>query len=353
MVPYMPSNRRSRNTFALTQREHSRIALAGEGFLLFIFCLLFDKGAACGADPQLVSTAVPPAGFRALFDGQSLEGWHSAPRIGVPPTARQANAPGPTTPRPSKPGSPAAPFAAAARASQGKWEIHDGVLTGGQVDTRLKKPESGEEWGFGGWLMTDETFGDFELLVDARPDWPVDTGIYVRSTPLGQGFQILLDHRGDDSSGVGGRIGALYLRGIGGCCVSPYNFRWMVGADGLPSDVKLVSANEGVTNVDFAASSDDFRRAWRMNDWNTFRIRVVGELPRITIWINEVRVFDCDTATIQHPDYDPAAVKQLLGCAGISPSRSMTAQTGAGGPARSRAGGTFSSSHCELAAISP
>ena len=198
-------------------------------------------------------------------------------------------------------------------ASQGAWEVHDGVITGGQIDVRLKKPESGEEWGFGGWLMTDETFGDFELLVDARPDWPVDTGIYVRSTPLGQGFQILLDHRGDDAAGVGGGIGSLYLRGIGGFRVSPYNFRWTVGADGLPRDVQLVPGSDGVTNVEFAATSDEFRRAWRMNDWNTFRIRVVGELPRITIWINEVKIYECDTASIQHADYDSAAVKKLLG----------------------------------------
>lgn len=70
--------------------------------------------------------------------------------------------------------------------------------------------------------MTDKTFGDFELLVDARPDWSCDTGIYVRTTPLGQGFQILLDHRGDDTSGIGGSVGFLYLRGIGNFRVSPY-----------------------------------------------------------------------------------------------------------------------------------
>jgi len=254
--------------------------------------------------------ASPPPGFRALFDGRSLVGWHSAPRIGVPATAAAGLAAGPT-PKPTQ-----APFATAARASKGEWEVRDGVILGGQGSTRLKKPESGEEWGFGGWLMSDETFGDFELLVDARPDWPVDTGIYVRSTPLGQGFQVLLDHRGDDTAGIGGGIGALYLRGIGGFRASPHNFRWTVGADGLPHDVKLAPGSDGVTSVEFAATESDFRRAWQMNDWNTFRIRVVGELPRITTWINEVKIYECDTARIQHRDYDPTAVKKLLGSRG-------------------------------------
>ena len=65
--------------------------------------------------------------------------------------------------------------------------------------------------------------------------------------------------------------------------------------------------------MEFAASADDFRKAWHMNDWNRFRIRVVGALPRITVWINEVKISECNTAAIQHPNYDPAAVKQLLG----------------------------------------
>jgi hypothetical protein len=204
-------------------------------------------------------------------------------------------------------------IAAAVQGAKGRWEVHEGVILGGQDEFRFKKPETGEDWGIGSWLMTDDSFGDFELLVDAHPDWPCDTGIYVRSTPLGEGFQVLLDHRGDDTAGVGGGIGFLYLRGIGGFPVNPYNFRWTVGADGLPQDVKLVPATRGMTKVEMAATSDDFRRAWRMNDWNTFRIQVVGELPRITSWINGVKICECDTAAIQHSDYDPAAVKRLLG----------------------------------------
>ena len=197
--------------------------------------------------------------------------------------------------------------------ARGHWDVRDGIIVGGQDDARFKKPETGDSWGIGSWLMSDETFGDFELQVDVRPDWPCDTGIYVRSTTRGQGYQILLDHRGDDTDGVGGGIGFLYLRGIGGFSVNPYNFRWTVDSNGLPQDVKLEPRATGLPQPDFAAGSDDFRGAWRLNEWNTLRIRVVGQLPRITVWLNDVKISDCDTAAIKHPDYDPKSIKALLG----------------------------------------
>lgn len=246
-----------------------------------------------------------PAGFTPLFDGRSLAGWHTAPRLGVPKTAGEALA---LSIKPSG--------KSAQASAKGRWEVRDGSILGGQDEQRFIHREDGAEWGMGSWLMTDETFGDFELLVDTHPDWPCDTGIYVRSTALGQGFQILLDHRGDDTEGIGGSVGFLYLRGIGNFRVGPHNFRWTAGADGLPMDVKLIPGTDGVSKMEFAATSEDFRRAWHMKDWNTFRIRVVGAQPRITVWINEVKICECDTASIQHPHYKPADVQKLIGARG-------------------------------------
>jgi hypothetical protein len=31
---------------------------------------------------------------------------------------------------------------------------------------------------------------------------------------------------------------------------------------------------------------------WRPNDWNAMRIRVQGDVPRVTLWINDVRIYD-------------------------------------------------------------
>ena len=255
--------------------------------------------------PCSAQAPVPPD-CHPLFDGQSLAGWHTAPRLGVPKTAGAALAAAD-----KRPGN--GPIANAQAQAQGRWSVRDGAIIGGQDRLRVIHREDGADWGLGSWLMTDATYGDFELLVDARPDWPCDTGIYVRTTPLGQGFQILLDHRGDDTAGIGGSIGFLYLRGIGSVRVCPYNFRWTTNALGVPTAVQLAPGAEGVTNMNFAATEADFRRAWRMNDWNTFRIRVVGALPVITVWINGVKICECDTATLQHPGYVPADVRQLLG----------------------------------------
>jgi len=275
---------------------------------VFFWVAFFGGGRIAVSTESKLTVAEVPAGFRSLFDGQSLKGWHSAPRLGVPKTADQVLQPAQTASK--------GKIATAQELAKGRWEVREGVILGAQDAQRVIHRENNEEWGLGNWLMSDKTFGDFELRVDARPDWPCDTGNYVRTTPLGQGFQILLDHRGDDTGGVGGAVGFLYLRGIGGLRVCPHNFRWTVGTNGLPQEVKLVPGSDGVTRVDFAATDEDFRRAWHMNDWNTFRIRVVGALPRITIWINDVKICKCDTAAIEHPDYDPAAVKKLLGLRG-------------------------------------
>lgn len=252
----------------------------------------------------------PPPGFRGLFDGLSLVGWHTEPRLPVPKMASEALSPpaDEESPKPEMKG-----IARAQAKAKGRWEVLDGVITGGQDRRRLKHEPDGESWGLGSWLMTDELFGDFELRLDAKPDWPCDTGIYVRTTRLGQGFQIMLDHRGDDNTGASGGVGFVSLRGIGGLTINPWNFRWTLGANGLPKDVQLISSGGLTSGLKYAANTDVFRKAWHMNDWNNFRIRVVGAVPRITVWINKVTVCDCDTAAIQHPNFDPAAVKKLLG----------------------------------------
>jgi hypothetical protein len=47
--------------------------------------------------------------------------------------------------------------------SLGIWTVEDGVITGGQ------EPPG---FGIGSYLVSEETSGDFELKIDARPDWP-------------------------------------------------------------------------------------------------------------------------------------------------------------------------------------
>ena len=130
--------------------------------------------------PGADSPPVPPEGFRTLFDGKTLSGWHAMPR---------------PSPKPPK-DAPAdrVEFYDKSLQSRGRWTIRDGVLIGEQ-----DPPGSG----LGGYLVSDEAFGDFELLIDANPDWAADTGVLVRTTPEGNvGFQVLIDHRKD--GGIGG-----------------------------------------------------------------------------------------------------------------------------------------------------
>src|SRR5207253_2550994 len=82
-----------------------------------------------------------------------------------------------------------------------------------------------------GYLVSDEAFGDFELLIDARPDWAVDTGVLVRTTPAGNvGYQILIDHR------KGGGIGGFHGNGLAGFHAMPYAFTAIYDDQGRPID---------------------------------------------------------------------------------------------------------------------
>jgi hypothetical protein len=242
------------------------------------------------------SSIKPPAGFRRLFDGRTLAGWHTASRL----------------PAPYWPGSaepvidPESAAYKRAASSQGKWSVVDGAIVAAQDprDARL-----------GGYLVTNDTFGDFELLLDARPDWPVDTGVLLR-TPAGglPGFQVLVDHR------PGGGIGGYYGNGLSHFHALPYTFN-VKKEGGKP--VALVvedptQSSEPATEekrrlLKWYAPPEAFLAAWKFNDWNTLKIRCEGKFPLITTWINAVKITEFDTAKLVWPHYDKDAVAKLLG----------------------------------------
>src|SRR5206468_3106636 len=91
-------------------------------------------------------------GFTPLFDGKTLEGWH---------TNRQKIGHG----------------------TGGRWAVEDGAITGEQ-----------DPPGNGGMLMTDKAFGDFDLMVELNPDWGVDTGVFLRTNENGVCFQVYVDY---------------------------------------------------------------------------------------------------------------------------------------------------------------
>ena len=114
-----------------------------------------------------------PEGFRSLFDGKTLDGWKMMPRLPVP-----------TYPGAPFNVDPNGVWMKEAKKNVGKWTVVDGAIVGEQ-----DPPASG----VGAYLVSEETFGDFELMVDMNPDWRTDTGStrcsarvgWVRSTARG------------------------------------------------------------------------------------------------------------------------------------------------------------------------
>ncbi len=264
---------------------------------------LSGAAAALGSSFLRPSAAAAPANApRSLFDGQTLRGWHAAPRLSVPKNPRFADL------APEE-------LAAAVRkfyeekdpgklAHVGRWEVIDGAIVGGH-----EPPDSM----YGAYLISDDQFGDFELELDARPDWPADTGIMIRTHELASiGFQVLVDHRPK------GCIGGVYGNSIGGFLVAPF----VITGDKLPGyrveHLRPTEPENGFNGVTptYGATFEDFLRAWRVNDWNHFRIRCVGALPVITTWINGTKICELDTATMKVAGYDPAAVTRVLGHTG-------------------------------------
>ncbi|MEM0969231.1 MAG: family 16 glycoside hydrolase, partial [Verrucomicrobiota bacterium] len=234
---------------------------------------------------------------RLLFDGMSLEGWHAIPRIYVPRDETFAAMPSEKVKEEVfKLFREGNPMMKARYENRGIWTIEEGAIVGKQV------PGSTE----GSYLMSDETFGDFELTLEARPDWPIDTGIMVRAHEIGTvGFQILLDTRPD------GCLGGVFGNGIGQFKAMPY----LVTGDEQPgfqvANLRQSEADKGQFIPEGSASFADFATRWKVNDWNRIKIRCRGELPVIETWINDIPITRLDTAKLgdYHPSWDPDFVR--------------------------------------------
>jgi hypothetical protein len=140
-------------------------------FVLCVSTLALTVACTAPAPVEEAPAAPPPAetqaaseeGFVALFDGETLGGWHR--HEGLP----EDNI-------------------------GGKWEVIDGVIAGDQ-----------DPPGAGGFLTTTGTYKDYVLRLEANVDHPVDSGVFLRVGPDGKSHQVTLDNRPD------GTIGSIYL----------------------------------------------------------------------------------------------------------------------------------------------
>ena len=254
----------------------------------------FLAGSACALPLGLASAETA---WRPLFDGKTLDGWRAIHRL---PVARNPGGPSPAkdSPRQRK-----------ALRGKGDWKVVDGAIRGGQEP-------SGS--GVGGYLITHEKFADFELSLEANPDWGVDTGVMLRATSIGsQGFQLLVDHR------QGGNIGSFYGNGIGGFNTREFGFDAKRDSSGkvvgmTPVAYRALSPqpDPGKSGATWSAGPEAFFETWRFGEWNEIRVRCEGRVPTLTTWINGEKMAALDTATMKAEGYDAEAVATLLGRAG-------------------------------------
>jgi hypothetical protein len=196
------------------------------------------------------------AGFRSIFDGQTLKGWHASAQTG----------------HSGKSG----------HKSGGRWVVENGAIVGSQ-----------DIPGNGGILITDEKFGDFEVVLEMQNDFGPDSGLFLRSTENGTAFQAMIDYHG------GGNLMGIYGEGGLGAKPSLLNFTFL----DRPDRIKIVTEQKGTpVPVPFPMTLEQWPNFWRHGQWNELRARIVGNPPHITTWIKDVKFMDWTEKEKRHPD---------------------------------------------------
>ena len=154
-----------------------------------------------------------PQGFKPIFNGKDLKGWHVS-RVNHHGTTLNAR-------------------------------VQNGELVIGQNPI-----------GEGGILLTDKRYRDFELYLEVKPDWGCDGGIFLRSNEEGNAYQITIDYMPKNS--VGSFI-----------------------TEGIPA-----------LNGTGQRRPPDWQKIWKRDEWNSFRVRMTGEAPHVTIWMNGEQIVD-------------------------------------------------------------
>ena len=124
----------------------------------------------------------PPAGFKKIFNGKNLKGWHVS----------QVNHHGNT-----------------------QWRVEKGVLLGTQ-----DKP------GNGGILLTDRKYRNFEVYLELNPDFGCDSGLFLRSSEKGEAYQVMLDYL--EKGNMGGIYGER-LKDVKGAPAKTWQQHWRKG----------------------------------------------------------------------------------------------------------------------------
>ena len=121
--------------------------------------------------------------------------------------------------------------------------VEDGVL--------ILKPHP---FGQGGIFLTDKIYKDFDLSLEANPDPGYNSGVFLRSSEGGSAYQIELVRPGN----TGGLLG-----------------------ESMPLSAPT-----------YIGPRVDINTVWKDGEWNAMRVRMVGAAPHITLWINDVKMWE-------------------------------------------------------------
>lgn len=172
-----------------------------------------------------------------VFDGRTIDGWHVS--AASPHSATSGHLKG------------------------GDWRVVDGIVVGRQ-----------DPPGNGGLLVTDRSFGDVEVTLETADDWDTDSGLFLRTTPAGAAYQVMID---------------LYPTGtVGG-----------IWGEDLP---------ETLDRRSFVFGDSPAGTPWRPG-WNSLRVRIVGNPPHITTWLNGGLIVDFQDRERRLPDRGAIALE--------------------------------------------
>src|SRR5687768_16010314 len=136
--------------------------------------------------------------------------------------------------------------------------VEDGAIT-------LKQ----HPYGQGGVLLSDEKYGHFELFVEVKIDSFCNGGIFLRSTESGQAYQVELAIPGGNADIFGERL-----------------------------------------EISVPGKATAIRSVWKPDDWNAFRIRMTGEIPKITLWVNGIQMWEVQQTK---NDFTAGATEGMIG----------------------------------------
>ena len=135
--------------------------------------------------------------------------------------------------------------------------------------------------GNGGILITDKSYGDFEIALEMRNDFGPDSGLFLRSTEKGEAYQAMIDYHPH------GNLMGIYGEGLsGGISASNFQFR---------EAVTDISAVHGANPL--PVKPEGWPSFWKHGEWNELRARIAGNPPHITTWIGGTKWMEwTDTA---------------------------------------------------------